>query len=83
MVIEGKIALDSEKDANGNYQDKPAETLKTISFADKTEKEKEQIISNLMKSYGVDAVGGNVTSREAAVNAVQIANKSITTSNKN
>jgi hypothetical protein len=77
LVIEGKIALDSEKDANGNYQDKPAETLKTISFADKTEKEKEQIISNLMKSYSVDAVGGNVTSTQDAENALSIALNSI------
>ena len=83
LIIEGKIALDSEKDALGNYQDKPAETLETIPFADKTEKEKEQIISNLMKSYGVNAVGGNVTSRQDAVNAVQIANETNSTSNKN
>ena len=75
LVIEGKIALDSEKDALGNYRDKPAETLKTISFADKTEKEKEQIISNLMKSYGVNAVGGNVTSTRDAEAAIRIANQ--------
>lgn len=81
LVIEGKIALDSEKDALGNYQDKPAETLKTIPFADKTEKEKEQIISNLMKSYGVDAVGGNVTSTRDAEAAIRIANQANSSKN--
>ena len=81
LVIEGKIALDSEKDALGNYRDKPAETLKTISFADKTEKEKEQIISNLMKSYGVNAVGGNVTSTRDAEAAIRIANQANSSKN--
>lgn len=78
LVIEGKIK--TETNEKGETVDTPG-LNETIPFANKTEKEKEQIISNLMKSYGVDAVGGNVTSRQDAESALSIALNSITTEN--
>ena len=72
LVIEGKVK--TETNEKGETVDTPA-LNETISFADKTEKEKEQIISNLMKSYGVNAVGGNVTSTRDAEAAIRIANQ--------
>ena len=74
LVIEGKIK--TETNEKGETVDTPA-LNETIPFADKTEKEKEQIISNLMKSYGVDSVGGNVTSTQDAEAALSIALNSI------
>ena len=76
LVIEGKIT--TEVNEQGETVDTSA-LNETISFADKTEKEKEQIISNLMKSYGVNAVGGNVQSRSKAEEALSIALKGLTT----
>ena len=78
LVIEGKIK--TEKNENGEWADTPG-LNETIPFADKTEKEKEQIISNLMKSYGVDAVGGNVTSTQDAEAAIRIANQANSSKN--
>ena len=74
LVIEGKIK--TETNEKGETVDTPG-LNETIPFADKTEKEKEQIISNLMKSYGVDSVGGNVTSTQDAEAALSIALNSI------
>jgi hypothetical protein len=74
LVIEGKIK--TETNEKGETVDTPG-LNETIPFADKTEKEKEQIISNLMKSYGVDSVGGNVTSTQDAEAALSIALSSI------
>ena len=76
LVIEGKIT--TEVNEQGETVDTSA-LNETISFADRTEKEKEQIISNLMKSYGVNAVGGNVQSRSKAEEALRIAKQGITT----
>lgn len=76
LVIEGKIT--TEVNEQGETVDTSA-LNETISFAGKTEKEKEQIISNLMKSYGVNAVGGNVQSRSKAEEALSIALKGLTT----
>lgn len=75
LVIEGKIK--TETNEKGETVDTPA-LNETIPFANKTEKEKEQVIANLMKSYGVDAVGGNVASRQDAESALSIALNSIT-----
>ena len=75
LVIEGKIK--TETNEKGETVDTPG-LNETIPFANKTEKEKEQVIANLMKSYGVDAVGGNVASRQDAESALSIALNSIT-----
>ena len=74
LVIEGKIK--TETNEKGETVDTPG-INEIIPFANKTEKEKEQIISNLMKSYGVNAVGGNVTSTQDAEAALSIALNSI------
>ena len=78
LVIEGKIK--TETNEKGETVDTPG-LNETIPFADKTEKEKEQIISNLMKSYGVNAVGGNVTSTRDAEAAIRIANQANSSKN--